>query len=153
MIPGIRAEVRVVLPLERVRPALLDLGWPWLGGPGLEATREIELSGNMRRLKLVLLGITALPDELIAQVEVHRIAVLRTSQLKGEIRFQSNRSTTNAVFTGSAAAESFDIDSRRDARGPAFDLATAVLKNIVHDLELSQLAGVPSARPASGPRR
>lgn len=152
MIPGIRAEVRIFLPLERVRPALLGRGWPWLGGPGLEETREIELSGNMRRLKVVLLGITALPDQLIALVEVHSIAVLRTSQLKGQIRFQANRSTTTAVFTGSAAAES-GIDPRLDARGRAFDLATAVMENIVHDLELSQLTRPGTRTPLPRPER
>ena len=147
MILGIRTEVRVALPLEKVRPALLTRGWPWLGRPGLEGTREIELLGTMRRLKVVPLGVTALPDSVIAKLEVHSIGVLNKSQIKGEIAFQSNAFSTIAVFTGSAAAEAFGGRQGQDRRRLAVDLATVVLKKTVHDLELGQLASLAASPP------
>ena len=152
MISGIRAEVRLVLPLSKLRPALLQAQWPWLGRAGLEGTREIELPGTMRRLKVVPLEVTALADRIIARVEVHSIAVLRTSQIKGEIAFQSNRSTSTAVFTGSAAAQAFNDRHAEDSRRLAYELASAVLKKIAHDLELDQLAGLSSATPPADQR-
>ena len=149
MIHGIRTEVRIFLPLEKVRSALLSRAWPWLGRPGHEGTREIELPGSRLRLKVVPVGSTAFPDRVIVRVEVHSIGILHTSQLKGEITFQSNGFTTAAVFTGSAAAQAVRDLERQEMHRGALDLATAVLNTIAHDVELGHLAGLSARQPSS----
>lgn len=147
MIRGIRTKVRIYLPLEKVRSALLMRGWPWLGRPGLEGTREIELPATMHRLKVVPLEVTGLGDRVFARLEVHGIGQLHTSQIKGDIVFQANGFTVTAVFNGSAAAEALRGSPGQDVHRVAFDLATAVLTKIAHDLELSQLAGFAGSSP------
>ncbi len=156
MITGIRTEVRIFLPLEKLRSALLTRGWPWLGREGLEGTREIELPRSMLRLKVVPGGSIALANRVVVYLEVHSLGVLHSSQIQGEITFQSNGSTTTAAFTGSAAVQAVrGLEGESMHRG-ALELASAVLKTIAHDVELGQLAGLtasqlPRPRPVFNP--
>jgi hypothetical protein len=103
----------------------------------------------VRCLGVIPLGTTAVSDRAISRLEVHSIRGVHPSRIKGEILFESNRFTTMAVFTGSAAPQAAIDPRAQDLRRQVLDLATAVLKKIAHDLELGQLAGLSAPQPPS----
>lgn len=142
MIQGVHAETISFSSYADAREIALIPGWPWLGEPGLQGSREVNLGGvPPRRVRLRLSEAQARGHGTVCSIELLEVDRLFTPRIQIELTLQPNSSGTRLTVSG--------LFSQDLAREPNSDpelsrhLATEYLRSLIEKVaeEIEGLKG------------
>ena len=101
MIQGVHAETITFSSYADACEIALTPGWPWLGGAGLQDTREVELGGGRpRRFGLRVSEAQARGNTTVCSIELLELDRLFTLRIRVALTLQPNNSGTRLTVSG-----------------------------------------------------
>ena len=101
MIQGVHAETITFSSYEDACEIALTPGWPWLGGAGLQGTREVDLGGaRPRRFGLRVSEAQARGHTTVCSIELLELDRLFTLRIRVALTLQPNDSGTRLTVSG-----------------------------------------------------
>jgi hypothetical protein len=101
LIQGVHAETITFSSYEDACEIALTPGWPWLGGAGLQGTREVDLGGaRPRRFGLRVSEAQARGNTTVCSIELLELDRLFTLRIRVALTLQPNDSGTRLTVSG-----------------------------------------------------
>lgn len=144
MIQGVHAETISFSSYADAREIALIPGWPWLGEPGLQGSREVNLGGvPPRRVHLRLSEAQAHGHSTVCSIELLEVDRLFTPRIQIELTLQPNGSGTRLTVSGLFARDlAGDPNSDSEvSRHLANEYVRALVEKVAEEIERLKVDG------------
>ena len=152
LIQGVHAETITFSSYQDACEIALTPGWPWLGGAGLQGTREVDLGRTRpRRFRVRVSEAQARGNTTVCSIELLELDRLFTLRIRVALTLEPNNSGTRLTVSGLVVRDL--VDDAESSRHLANEYVRSLIQQVAEEIERLKPRSEATARPGAPTRR